>query len=194
MKRFLVLLLLLGVGLDVSSAAFAARVHRRTVVVKTAGPRVARTTVVVHRGWPIRRAMPLVVVRPVRVAYRVAPAVFLAPVIWRPIVVPRPDAAVLVWQDGETLYKNEDWTEVTLNANARGSRLFLEVQRGKVQLEFAEVVFENGDTRVVDFQENTRGQGTYPLLDFRDGRAVDHVRLVARAKSDEAKIGLVMEK
>jgi len=192
MKRFLVLLLLVGVGLDVSSAAFAARVHRRVVV--KSGPRVTRTTVVVHRGWPIRRAMPLVVVRQARVAYRVAPAVFLAPVIWRPIVMPRPDAAVLVWQDGEKLYKNEDWTEVTLNANARGSRLFLEVQSGKVQLEFAEVVFENGDTRVVDFQENTRGQGTYPLLDFRDGRAVDHVRLVARAKSDEAKIGLVMEK
>lgn len=193
MKRFLVLLLLVGVGLEVSSAAFAAapRPARRKVVVHR-GP--DRTAVVVHRGWPIRRALPLVVVRAPRAAVRVAPAVFLAPVVWRPIVVQRPQPDLLVWQDAETITKNEDWTEVTLNANARGSRLLLEIQSGRAQLNFAEVVFENGDTRVVDFQENTRGQGTYPLLNFRDGRAVDHVRMVARAKSDEARLVLVMEK
>jgi hypothetical protein len=191
MKRFLVLLLLVGVGLDVSSAAFAGPRTRRKAVVVRRGP--DRTTVVVHRGWPIRRAMPLVVVRAPRAAVRVAPAVFLAPVVWRPIVVQSPQADALVWQDAETIYKNEDWTEVTLNANARGSRLLLEVESGKAQLNFAEVVFENGDTRVVDFQENTRGQGTYPLLNFRDGRTVDHVRMVARAKSDEARLVLVME-
>ena len=191
MKRIAAVLLVVGIGLDVASAASAARVRR--VVVRN-HLRANRTVVVVHRGWPLRRALPLVVVRPARVAVRVAPAVFLAPVVWRPVVVPRPAPELLVWEDGENIYKNEDWTEVTLNADTRGSRLFLEVVSGKVQLNFAEVVFENGDTRVVDFQENTREQGLYPLLDFKDGRAVDHVRLVARAKSDQARIVLRMEK
>ncbi len=36
--------------------------------------------------------------------------------------------------------------------------------------------------------------GLYPLLDFADGRKVDHVRMVARARSDEAKVALKMEK
>jgi hypothetical protein len=56
------------------------------------------------------------------------------------------------------------------------------------------VVFENGDARVVDMKEWTRGPGYYELLDFRDGRRVDHVRVVARARSDEARVALKMEK
>jgi hypothetical protein len=68
------------------------------------------------------------------------------------------------------------------------------VAAGKVQADWAEVVFENGDTRVVDFEEKTHGPGLYSLLDFRDGRRVDHVRIVARAKSDEARVVLRMEK
>ena len=189
MKRIVVLLLLVGIGMDAS----AANARARRVVVKE-HPRAKRTVVVVRRGWPIRRTLPLVIVRPARAAFRVAPAVYLAPVLWRPVVVPRPEDDALIWEDGETLYKNEDWTEFTLNAEARGSRLFLEVASGKVQLEFGEVVFENGDTRVVDCQGNARDQGLYPLLDFKDGRTVDHVRLVARAKSDQARIILRMEK
>lgn len=47
---------------------------------------------------------------------------------------------------------------------------------------------------MIDFQEKTHGAGLYPLLDFQDGRKVDHARLVARAKSSETKIVLRMEK
>jgi hypothetical protein len=43
-------------------------------------------------------------------------------------------------------------------------------------------------------KEWTRGPGLYPLLDFRDGRKVDHVRLVARAKSDNARVVLKLER
>ena len=87
-----------------------------------------------------------------------------------------------------------DWTELTLNCDSRGTKLWFEIQGGKVQVDWAEVVFENGDTRVVDFKERTYGPGLYPLLDFRDGRKVDHVRLVARAKGDGARVVLKMEK
>lgn len=185
MKRLMMIGLLALLTLEVATPALAARVR----VVKR--ERGHRTTVVVHRGFPIRRALPVVVVRPARRPVLVAPAVFLAPVAWTATVVALPPRERLVWEDGETLYKEEGWTEFVLNADARGEALFLEVG-GKVRVEFAEVVFENGEVRVVDMGARTRGPGVYGLLDFRDGRRVDHVRMVARAKSDEARVVLRM--
>ena len=64
----------------------------RTVVHK--GP---RRTVVVHRAFPLRRALPVVVVRPARFTVRVFPRVFLAPIVWAPVIVAAPAPAVLVW-------------------------------------------------------------------------------------------------
>ena len=188
MKRLFVLALMLVLGLQVVEPAFAAR----RVVVRR-GPR--RTTVVVHRGWPLHRPMRSVIVRRPAAVVRVAPAHYLAPVVFGGVVVmTRPAGDMLVWQDAETLNREDDWSEFTLDANARGTKLWLSVDAGKVQFDWAEVVFENGDARVVDFSERAYGEGMYPLLDFADGRKVDHVRLVARAKSPEAKVSLMMEK
>ena len=190
MKRLFAVALVALLTLEAVAPAFAAR---RVVVRK--GPR--RTTVVVHRGWPIRRAHRAVVVRPARVAVRVSPAAYLPLVVWTGVVVAAttaPARDVFVWEDGETLNKGEDWTEFTLNCDNRGTRLWLEVDGGRVQFDWAEVVFENGDARAVDMKEWTRGPGMYELLDFRDGRRVDHARVVARAKSDEARVVLRMEK
>ncbi len=189
MKRFVVLFLLALLTLQMVEPAFAARVRVRR------GPH-RRTVVVVHRGWPLRhRPLRAVVIRPARVTYRVAPAVFLPLVVWTGVVLAsRPAPEVLVWEDGETLNKDEDWTEFTLNCDNRGTQLWLEVVSGKAQFDWAECVFENGDTRVVDMKEWTRGPGLYALLDFKDGRKVDHVRMVARAKSDETRVVLRMEK
>jgi hypothetical protein len=80
------------------------------------------------------------------------------------------------------------------NRIARGTKLWVEVAAGNAQFDWAEVVFENGKARVVDMKEWTRGPGLYPLLDLADGRKVDHVRMVARAKGDEARIVLKMQK
>jgi hypothetical protein len=196
MKRMALGIFLAGLGLGLVVAADASHTTRATAkktVVKETPPGPQRAVVVVNRGWPIRRAMPTVIVRPARAAVRVQPAVYLAPVVWRPIIVPSPAPEALIWEDGETIYRGDDWTEVTLNAHARGTRLFLEVERGKAQLQFAEVVFENGESRVVDFQENIRAQGLYPVLDFKNGRAVDHVRLVTRAKSDPTRLVLRLQ-
>ena len=190
MKRLMVLFLLAVLSLQSVAPAEAAR---RRVVVRR-GPH-HRTVVVVHRGWPLRRPLRAVVVRPARVTYRVAPAVFLPMVVWTGVIVASvPHRDVLVWEDGETLNKDEDWTEFGLSCDNRGTQLWLEVASGRAQFDWAEVVFENGETRVVDMKEWTRGPGIYPLLDFRDGRMVDHVRLVARAKSDEARVVLKMQK
>ena len=189
MKRWMMLFLVLVLGVAAVEPAFGAR----RVVVRRG--RHQRTMVVVHRGWPLRRPLRTVVVRPARVTVRVAPAAFLAPVVFAGVLVATgPARDILVWEDGETLAKDEDWTEFTLACDNRGTKLWLEIAAGKAQLDWAEVVFENGDTQVVDFTEKTLSPGLYPLLDFRDGRMVDHVRLVARAKSAEARVVLKMEK
>jgi len=187
--RSLSIALLMVLGLQIAEPAFA----RRVVVRHTH----KRTVVHVHRGWPLRRPARVVVVRPARVAVRVTPAVYLAPVMFTGAVVAATVASsgdLLVWEDGETLTRNDDWTEFTLNSDSRGTRLWLEVASGTVQADWAEVVFANGDTQVVDFAERTQGPGLYPLLDFADGRMVDHVRMVARAKTPEARVVLKLEK
>ncbi len=136
-------------------------------------------------------------VHPARVTVRVHPAVYLAPVVFTGAVVAvasSPAADAIVWEDGETLSRRDDWTEFTLNCDARGEKLWLEIVHGKVQADWAEVVFQNGQAQVVDFSELTHGPGLYSLLDFADGRKVDHVRMVARAKTKEARVVLRMQK
>ena len=186
MKRVLLSLLLAGATLPLGTAAQAARIR-----VVRRGP--VRARLVVERGFPLRRALPVVVVRPVRGTVVVRPSVYFAPVVWSATVVSLPTPDLLVWEDSEQLSRDEDWTDLTFAVNDRGRELYLQVA-GRAQLDFAEVVFENGDTQVVDMNEHVRGPGTYSLLDFRDGRKVSHVRLVARARSDEAKLVLRMAK
>jgi len=188
MKRLFAVALMLVLGLQSVEPASAAR----RVVVR-GGPR--RSVVVVRRGWPLRRPMRTVIVHRPEVVVRVGPAHYLAPVVFGGVVVmTQPARDMMVWQDAENLNKADDWTEFTLDANARGTKLWLSVQNGRIQFDWAEVVFENGDARVVDFKESAYGEGLYPLLDFADGRRVDHVRIVARARSPEAKVALMMEK
>jgi hypothetical protein len=186
MKRLVLVVLVAALGLSLLAPAADAK---RVRVVK----RGHRTTVVVHRGFPIRRTMPTVIVHPARVTVRVRPSAYLAPVVWAPVVVVRPARAAIVWQDAENLDRDDDWTDFTLNVNSRGRGLVMQLT-GRVQLSFAEVVFENGDTRVVDFSNKTRTGGTYRLLNFADGRKVDHVHMVARAMSDGARVGVWMVK
>lgn len=158
------------------------------------GPHFKRHAVVIHTGHPIRRAMhPAIIVRP-GVTFRVAPARFLPVVAWTAVVVTRPLADRVVWQDSESLSREDEWSEINFNSDQRGDKLFLEVAEGKVQFDFAEVVFENGDCQVVDFNEKTHKPGVYSLLDFKDGRKIDHVRVVARAKSDDAEVRLLLQK
>jgi hypothetical protein len=188
MKRFMrgslltVLLIVIAAPVDLMAG--------RRVVVRRG--HVVRTTVVVRPGHPLRRALPAVVVRPARVAVAVtAPLVFLPLVAWHPAVVTLPPRERLLWQDAETIAKDEDWVDCNFGVDRRGDALLLEIQ-GRAQVNFAEVTFENGNVQVVDFAENTRGSGIYPLLDFADGRRVKTVRIVARAKSNEAKLTVYM--
>ena len=186
MKRYLWFPIFALLLMNAVDPAFA----RRRVVVRE---RPRRTVVVVHRGFPLHRRFPVVAVRPVRRTVIVTPLVFRPVVVWTAAVVTLPAREGLVWEDSESLAREDEWTEFTLVAEARGTALYLELV-GKAQVNFTEVVFENGDTQVLDFNEKTHGTGVYRLLDFRDGRKVSHVRMVARAKSDTAKIILRMAK
>jgi hypothetical protein len=153
-----------------------------------------RTTVTVHSGFPIRRTLPAVYVRAPRVAVRVTPRVFLAPVVFGAAVVSTPSSAARIWSEDAQLDREDGWTELTMNVDQRGRQLLLEIDNGAAQVSFAEVVFDNGEAQVVDFNDSTHRRGTYSLLDFRDGRKIDHVRLVAKADTGESRIALHLVK
>lgn len=187
MKRLVVFGLFVLLGLQTATGISSASADQRR--------RPRRTVVVVHKGFPLRRPLRSVVIRPVRVPFRVVPARFLPAVFWAGVLISTaPQRDLLVWEDGETFAQEEDWTEIGLNCDNTGKRLWIEVASGKVQFDWAEVVFANGDTQVVDMKEWERGPGYYELLNFADGRKVDHVRMVARAMTAEARVVLKMEK
>ena len=185
MKR-LVILGSLALSFLVSAAAPDAEAARVRVV-----HRGARGVVRVHTGFPVHRALPHVVVRSPRVVVRVAPRVYLPGVAFGAVVVATaPARDAILWEDSESLERGDGWTEVTLNVDQRGRALLLDISEGAAQVSFAEVVFENGETQVVDFEDHQHKIGLYSLLDFKDGRKVDHVRLVAKASGKETEIGV----
>jgi len=188
MKRMLAVIGLLA--LTLGPAAPSAEAVRVRVV-----HRGARARVTLHAGFPLRRSLPLVYVRAPRVAFRVAPRVFLPPVVFGAVAVASlPAVEARAWRTEEVLDGEDGWTELSMDVDARGSRLLMDISGGPAQISFAEVVFENGETQVVDFNDRAQKLGTYSLLDFRDGRKVDHVRMVAKADADSATIALQLLK
>jgi len=182
--------------LAVAAATFLAPLVAEAAKVRVVrkGPQYQRNVVVVHKAHPIRRVMhPALVVRP-GLTVRVTPARFLPVVAWTAVVVVRPAPDRIAWQDSEILNREDEWSEVIFNSDQRGEQLYLEVVDGRVQLDFAEVVFENGDCQVVDFSERTHRRGVYSLLDFKDGRKIDHVRVIAKSKTEDAKLALLLRK
>jgi len=178
MKRATAITLLLCMAMPAMAARV--RVHR--------GP-AGRVHVTVRPGFPIRRTLPTVVVRPATV--RVVPRTFLAPVVFGAVVVASlPPANHQIWRGTEQLTRDDGWTEFTMNVDKRGDKLYLQIDRGAAQISFAEVVFENGEAQVVDFNDAIHRTGLYSLLDFKDGRKVDHVRVVAKADTANSEITL----
>ena len=173
--------------------------QRRRVVVRPNRVVVRRpathTKLVVHRGYPISRALPnTVVVRPARKVVAVnAPIVFLPQLVWTPRVVAMPAGNRLVWQDSEQINHDEGWVDTNFGIDESGNALFLDIN-GKAGLNFAEITFANGNVQVVDFNEHTHGTGFYKLLDFSDRRHVKTVRMLAKAVSDETKLTVYLSK
>lgn len=156
-----------------------------------------RATVVVADGWPLHRPLKTVVVHSPRTAVHVQTSAYLAPISFAGSPIKQstaPPLDLFVWEDSEMLVKGDDWTDVTLSANARGGKLWLEIPEGKAQIDWAQITYGDGEAQVVDFGDKIHGAGLYPLLKVEQGRTVDHVRLIARAKSSEVKLVVRMEK
>lgn len=152
--------------------------------------RVVRTRT--HRGHVTR--VRVTTVRPA-VRVRVAPRVYLGPVAFTAIALASlPPAHARATTAVESINRREGWTEFTMNFDQRGRGLVLEIDRGPAQISYAEVVFDNGDAQVVDFDDRVQQRGVYSLLDFRDGRKVDHVRIIAQAQRSETVIRVHLTK
>jgi hypothetical protein len=186
-----------GLLLSLAPSELIAGQRRRVVVRPRATVRrpVVRTRLVVRAGHPIRRTLPTNVV--VRAARRTVvvnrPLVYLPAVAWTRAVVTRPPRERLVWEDSESIARDEEWVDTNFGIDSDGNALFLEVD-GKTKLNFAEVTFANGNVQVVDFNEQTHDPGVYKLLDFTDGRHVSTVRILAKSESDETKLGVYLSK
>ena len=142
----------------------------------------------VRKGPAGRTTVTVRTVRPAPVV-RIAPRVHLTPVVYKTTVVTTIPSNQ-VWHDSEEIRRSEGWTEFTMNVDRRGDRMFFEIDRGTAEISYAEVVFDNGEAQIVDFNDREYGRGTYSLIDFRDGRKIDHVRVVAKAESKETQITL----
>jgi hypothetical protein len=186
-KRFVPLLLILALFGSLAIGSPSSSDQRRRAL--------RRAVVVVHKGFPIHRIMRPVSIHPLARPYRVVPRVFLPLVTWSGLLIATvPARNLVVWEDGESLASGEEWTEFTLNCENTGRKLWLEVVKGKVRFDWAEVVYANGEVQVVEMSESLRDPGHYLLLDFAGGREVDHVRMVAKAETPEARVVLKMEK
>lgn len=167
-------------------------VHPKRAVVRRP---VKHTKLVVRSGHPVKRTLPAtVVVRPARKTVVVgAPLHFLPAIAWSRANVSLPSSDRLTWQDSEEIERDEGWVDTNFGVDGSGNAVFLQIT-GDAELNFAEVVFANGTLQVLDFNEQTQGDGTYKLLDFADGRHVKTVRILARSKSEETKLTVYLSK
>jgi len=161
---------------------------QRRVVVRP-NRAVVRSRIVVRPGHPIRRVLPTqVVVRPTRRIVTVPGSlVYLPSVSWRNSIAVLPPAERLVWQDSETIEKKEGWVDANFGVDAFGNAIFLDI-KGGARLNFAEIIFANGQVQVVDINETALKTGLYGLIDFPDGRHVKTVRIIAKSESDESNL------
>lgn len=155
----------------------------------------------ISTGWPLKRPLYPVIVRRRRDHDRVRSLRFLPPLFFGAVVVggmhddrSRYDRHRLSWSDSERIYREEGWVEIVLDCDAWGDMLWLEILDGRARVDWAEIVFSDGEAQVVDFNDRSLGPGLYRLLDYRGERRVDHVRLVAMATTRDVLLILRMER
>jgi hypothetical protein len=69
--------------------------------------------------------------------------------------------------------------------------LFVRIS-GRVEFERADIGFPDGSVQSVDAYGLHRDSGTYALADFDNDRAVSWVRLIVRARSRSARVGVLV--
>jgi hypothetical protein len=123
------------------------------------------------------------------IPWRVWPAVWLPVIFWAGPYAVDPWMEGAVWQDAQPMDDPDQWAETDFDVDGPGSDLVLDVT-GQVALDWAEIVFADGTTQVVDFKNTTVESGTYSLLDWRESRRVDHIRMMARPVAAGSSVGV----
>jgi len=90
----------------------------------------------------------------------------------------------------ERLNANLGWQQVNFESNAQASELYLDVLRGRVQVDRAEIVFRNGRHMTIDLNNRLRDRGRVQLARFDQVRNIDRVIVTARARTADARIAL----
>jgi hypothetical protein len=92
--------------------------------------------------------------------------------------------------EGTKEVASDQWTDFTLPVGVTGTHLYLGVDGAAAQISSAEIVFDNGDSQVIDCNDQTVQPGLYSLFELTGGRKVDHIRVVARAETQTSDITL----
>jgi len=88
------------------------------------------------------------------------------------------------------LNANLGWQQVNFESNVHASELYLDVLRGRVQLDRAEIVFRNGRRTTIDLNNRLRDRGRIQIARFDNVRNIDRVIVTARARTSDARIAL----
>lgn len=188
------LIIAAGIFLLLAATGAVAQRRRAVVVHPARHPVAARHALVVRSGHPIHRLLPReVVLRPAHRAVLVrAPLRYLPALTWRAAFVTLPPRERIVWQDTQTIERDEEWVDTNYGVDGNGNAVFLHID-GNAQLNFAEVTYENGSVQVVDFNEESHGAGSYKILDLGGGEQhVMTVRILAKSESDDAKLAVYL--
>jgi len=95
----------------------------------------------------------------------------------------------LTWENSQNLTRS-GWQRVTLWVDDPASALFIEVVRGSVELDRAEIVFENGGRQLIDLRGGVYGRGRFAIASFNRMRNVDRVIVMARPRTYGARLGI----
>jgi hypothetical protein len=115
---------------------------------------------------------------------------YLAPVTVDSLVVTPPLPPTNEAWEGTEEVTSDRWTEFTLAVGTTGAHLYLGVDGAAAQISVAEVVFDNGDSQVIDCNDQVVPPGLYSLIDLTSARKIDHIRVVARADTAASDITL----
>ena len=179
----------LVLALAVPALAKSGPKAKKASVTRTVGN---RQTLIIHEGFPIQRTWPTVIVRSSRQDQTyVRPVRYDAPIYFTPVTNAAP--LQVSWRNTERILPQDGWVESRLFVDSPGRRLFLLID-GRMQLSFAEIIFNDGTARAIDFRDNGVRSGRYLLADFGSLRPVAQVRLVGRARGGEARASVLLDR
>ncbi|HYM81805.1 MAG TPA: hypothetical protein VEY91_10415 [Candidatus Limnocylindria bacterium] len=87
------------------------------------------------------------------------------------------------------LSRDMGWTSLTFDVHEPSTAIFVEVQ-GQAQFDAADIVCSDGEIVSLPLRNSVRGQGMFALHDLGATKTVEQVRITARARSPQARVGL----